>query len=681
MVNGYFDIFRSATFFLTGKKLWLAGICLFISNAILAQSDTTKKLKEVAVKATPVPKVQLPIPTQQVTNKDFARYSAFNIADAVKSFSGVTVKDYGGIGGLKTVSVRGMGANHTAVQYDGVQINDAQTGQVDLSKLNLNNVQQITLYNGQPIDILQPARSYTSASVLSIQTIKPELAANKPYQLLFGIKGGSFGLINPYLQWQQRLSSNWQVIVNAYTENANGRYKFHNNINGPDTVRTRTNADIAAQQVDGALYWAKYDSSKFNLHVNYYNSQRGLPGAVILDNPVPSQDRLWNRDFFIQGGYRRIWKNGLSFLINTKLTENYLRYLNPHFLNVQGRLDQQFTQREFYQSAALSWQVNANWQVSYATDVVVNHLDIDFNYPYPQFTYPTRVSLFNVLASNFNIGRLKLQGSLLNTNITETVKTGRGAPARNNFSPTIMTALQPFKNPNFNIRAFYKRIFRNPTFDDLYYGGIGNPNLKPEYTNQYDAGLTYTKALNGFFEYLTFTADAYYNDVTNKIVFIPKDAYNGSIQNFGKVDMKGLDAGVKTQATIAANYKASLFINYSYLQALNVTDPASSVYLNQLPYTPKNTLSVNAGVNHGAFGIYYNQVYASERYYTNNNLPADRIPGYSVSDASIVYHKVLKKKILQTSIEVNNLFNKSYFFVQSYPMPGRSVRLSMQITI
>jgi vitamin B12 transporter len=633
----------------------------------LRKAIPPKSLKKLPYKATPVPKVQTLTPAQQVTNKDFARYSAFNVADAVRNFSGVNIKDYGGIGGLKTISVRSLGANHTAVLFDGIQLNDAQNGQIDLSKFNLNNVQEIAVYNGQPANLLQPARSFASASVLSIKTIQPALTVAKALS----------DLINPYLQWQQRLSNNWQFIVNTYTENANGRYKFRNSGNGLDSVRTRTNADIAAQQIDGALYWAKNDSSKFNLHVNYYHSQRGLPGAIILNNAVPSQDRLWNRDVFIQGGYQRLWKSGLSLLINTKLSENYLRYLNPNFLNELGRLDQQFTQREFYQSAAFAWQISPNWQVSYAADVVVNHLDIDFNYPYPQFPYPTRVSLLNVLASNFNIGRLKIQGSLLNTNITERVKTGRGAPARSNFSPTLMATLQPFKNPNFNIRAFYKRIFRNPTFDDLYYGGIGNPNLKPEYTNQYDAGITYTKALNGFFDYITLTADAYYNDVTNKIVFIPKDAYNGSIQNFGKVNMKGLDAGIKTQATIAANYKASLFINYSYLQALNVTDPTSSVYLNQLPYTPQNTLSVNAGIDNGTFGMYYNQVYASERYYTNNNLPADRIPGYSVSDASITYHK----RILQTSIEVNNLFNKSYFFVQSYPMPGRSVRLSVQITI
>ena len=656
-------------------------LCLLITNITFAQSDTAKNLKEVTIKGAPKLKLEALSPAQQVSSNEFARYNAFNLADAVKSFAGVSVKDYGGIGGLKTVSVRGLGANHTAILYDGVQISDAQTGQVDLSKLNLNNVQQITLYNGQPSDILQPARSYTSASVLSIRTIKPQLTAVKPYQLQFGFKGGSFGLINPYFQWQQRVSNNWSFILNAYTENANGRYKYSNSGNGVDSVRERTNADIAARQIDGALYWAKSDSNKFNLHINYYNSERGLPGAVILYNAAPSQDRLWNRDIFFQGGYERLWSNGLRLLINSKVSENFLRYLNPLYLNAQNRLDQQFTQREFYQSAALAYQITGSWQVSYAADVSVNHLDIDFNYPYPQFPYPTRITLLNAFVTNLKIGRLRVLGSLLNTNINENVRAGRRAPTRNDFSPTLMATLQPFKNPDFNIRGFYKRIFRNPTFDDLYYGGIGNPNLKPEYTQQYDMGFTYNKVLTGFLTNITFTADAYYNNVINKIVFIPKDAYNGSIQNFGKVNMKGLDAGLKTQATISTDYTASLFVNYSFLQALNVTEPTSSVYLNQLPYTPKNTLAINAGIDHGNLGLYYNEVYSSERYYTNNNLPDDRIPGYAIGDISFVFHKKLTTTFLQASIEVSNLFNKSYFFVQSYPMPGRSVRLSFQITI
>src|ERR1700761_2208719 len=218
-------------------KNWQVVMCqcitlLILPSIVFGQKDTTKKfkdttnkLREVNISSSKAP-LETIIPSQVITAADFDRYSAFNVADAIRDFSGVIIKDYGGIGGLKTVSVRGLGANHTAVTYDGVQINDSETGQVDLSKLNLNNVQQIALYNGQPPNICLPARAFASASILSISTVKPKLNSLKPYQITAGIKSGSFGLVNPYVQWQQRLSNNWAFIINSYTENANGKYNY-----------------------------------------------------------------------------------------------------------------------------------------------------------------------------------------------------------------------------------------------------------------------------------------------------------------------------------------------------------------------------------------------------------------------------------------------------------------------
>ncbi len=654
-------------------------LCLIIELPffVSAQQDTSKKLKEVKISGSIVPKEQTAIPSQQISAADFERYSAFNVADAIRNFSGVILKDYGGIGGLKTVSVRGLSANHTAVLYDGVQLNDAENGQIDLGKLNLNNLQQITLYNGQPPNICMPARSFASASILSIKTVKPALGSIKPYLITAGIKAGSFGLINPYLQWQQLISKYWSFIVNSYLESANGHYNYKTNNNGVDSVRSRINTDINAQQVDGALYWAKSDSNSFNLHINYYHSDRGLPGAVIFYKTSFSKDRLYNTDLFLQGGYEHQWVNSLNLLLNTKVSQINLRYLSPGFLNVEGELDQRFNQREFYQSAAIAYHLYSNWEVSYATDLIVNNLNTNlFN-----FSYPTRINILNVLASNLIVGKFRLQASLLNTNITETVKRGRAAPARNIYSPTFMATYQPFNHSGLQFRAFYKSIFRNPTFNDLYYGGIGNPNLKPEFTHQFDSGISYSKALSGFFNYIAFSADVYYNDVTNKIVFIPKDSYNGSIQNFGKVSIKGVDIGLKTLATIITRIRASLSINYSYQQALNINDPSSSVYLNQLPYTPKNTLAVNTGLDYNKCGLYYNQVISSSRYYNNNNLLDDYLPAYSTSDASFVYRFTARNNPVTASLAVSNIFDKNYVVVQSYPMPGRSFRILIQITI
>ena len=73
------------------------------------------------------------------------RLGIFDIEQALRHMSGITVKDYGGAGGLKTVSARGIGAKHTAVVYDGVALTDCQTGAIDLSRYSMDNMQSVAL--------------------------------------------------------------------------------------------------------------------------------------------------------------------------------------------------------------------------------------------------------------------------------------------------------------------------------------------------------------------------------------------------------------------------------------------------------------------------------------------------------------------------------------------------------
>jgi outer membrane cobalamin receptor len=647
------------------------------SGKLLAQTDTTKKLKEVTVSSSTIPKVQTITPAQQISAIDFTRNSAFTVADAIRNFAGVNIKDYGGIGGVKTVLVRSLGANHTGIFYDGVQLNDAQNGQIDLGRLNLTNVQSITLYNGQPDNICQPARAFASASVLSIKTIRPSLGRDKPYQVLLGVKGGSFGLINPYLQWQQRISKNWSAIVNSYLEKADGQYKYKVNGDGSDTLATRRNGDIKAQQGDAALYWTKSDSNQFNLHINYYNSDRGLPNAVIYYNPY-SKQRVQNRDVFVQAGYEHTWSNSLHLLLNSKLSRLYTHYTDPDFLNGQGGLNYKYTQKEVYQSAALAYHIMSNWEVSYAADFALTNLDANVR----NYAYPSRYTLLNVVASNFTLGKWRLQGSLLNSHISESVKSGIAADSHSVYSPTVMASFKPFESSNFQLRAFYKNVFRYPTFDEFYYFAIPVRNLKPEFAKQYDLGATYTKSLSSWLDYVTLTADAYYNNVTDKILSVPnQNPYISSITNLGKVDIRGIDISIKTQSKLDNGWRALLTVNYSYQKAIDVSDPTSSVYLEQIPYAPKHTMAVNAGVDYKQLGIYYNQILSSSRYYSGQNLPENLVPGYSVSDASAVYNFQVNAKPVTASIEVNNIFNTNYAVIRSFPLPGRSYRLTLQIKI
>ncbi len=573
--------------------------------------------------------------------------------------------------------MRSMDANNTAVLYNGVQITDAQNGQIDLGKFSLNNIREIVLYNAQFADIVHPARNFSAASVLSIKTIIPDLSAVKPYRVQAGIKAGSFGLINPYLQWQQRINKRWSVIVNGSNTSANGRYKYKVNGDGSDTLATRKNSDVSIQQADAALYWTKSDSNKFNVQFNYYHSNRGLPGPVVFYTDYLNQ-RLYNRDYFAQAGYEHIAKNSFHFIINSKYTNNYGRYINPDFLNNSGGIDESYTQREYYQSVVLGYNILANWKVSYSADLAI----ADLNSNVYDYAFPTRYSLYNVVATDVKLGKLQLQGNLLNTYITEHVKSGKAAASRSVFTPTLTAMLKPFADPGFQLRAFYKDVFRNPTFSEQYYYATVPRSIRPERAKQYDIGATYGKSPGGVIDFVMLTADAYYNNVSDKIIYVPtRSPETPSVRNLGKVDIRGLDVTLKTQFAALDGWQPTLTSSYTYQKAIDVTNPSDSFYLDQIPYTPKHTLTLNGGLNKNKFGIYYNYIFSSARYDTSNNLPEYYVAGYGVSDASAVYSFVFKKQAFNVSAEVNNLFNKNYDVIRSYPMPGRSFRFTFQITI
>lgn len=201
---------------------------LFPFAALYAQVDTTTyhQLSGVEVVGKVRPSVTRESTPLQVMDKaGIERLGVQDLSEAVKRFSGVTVQDYGGIGGLKTVSVRSLGAKHTAVSYDGVTVTDAQSGQVDISRFSLDNVDMISLSIGQADDIFQTARMYASAGALNIKTAAP-LFKDKSYNAYVKLKGGSFGLFNPVIRYEQRMGNRWSASLHADWLSAKGDYPF-----------------------------------------------------------------------------------------------------------------------------------------------------------------------------------------------------------------------------------------------------------------------------------------------------------------------------------------------------------------------------------------------------------------------------------------------------------------------
>ena len=146
--------------------------------------------------------------------------------------------------------------------------------------------------------------------------------------------------------------------------------------------------------------------------------------------------------------------------------------------------------------------------------------------------------------------------------------------------PTLFcrASFKPFYHEEFRIRFFYKDIFRLPSFNDLYYQEVGNTKLRPENARQYNVGLTYSKNVCPFLPYLSATIDAYYNKVTDKIIAYPtKNLAVWSMRNLGEVEIKGIDATGSLSLQPWERIRINLSGNYTYQQALDITNSAHTV--------------------------------------------------------------------------------------------------------
>ena len=190
------------------------------------------------------------IPAQELTGKQLEGLNSHSVADAVRYFAGVQLKDYGGVGGLKTVDIRSMGTNHMGVFYDGIQIGNAQNGQVDLGKFSLDNIEAISLYNGQRSNIFQSAKDYGSAGTIYLRTRRPKFKEGKRDNLNVSFKTGSFGLVNPSVRWEHKLSRSVSLSFNSEFTYATGKYRFRymrHYSDGSvawDTTAVRQNGDV-----------------------------------------------------------------------------------------------------------------------------------------------------------------------------------------------------------------------------------------------------------------------------------------------------------------------------------------------------------------------------------------------------------------------------------------------------
>ena len=678
--------------FLILIAIWLSPCALLAAPGSEVSPDTVGvRLDELVVTGSPEESV---ISGQELSGKELERLSALNVADAVRYFSGAQIKDYGGVGGVKTVDVRSMGSNHLGVFYDGIALGNAQNGQIDLGRYSLDNVQQLSLYNGQKSELFATARDLSSAGALYIRTRRPAFSAGKRMNLHVGIRGGSFGLINPSLRLEYKFSNALSASLSAEYTHADGKYRFRYRRVYPDgttawdTTAVRHNGDVEALRIEAALF-GRVPEGSYMVKGYFYDSERGIPGAIV-NNVWKNSQRQWDRNLFLQGNFKRQLGSRNRIMVNAKIARDYLHYLNPDTTLMYT--DNQFWQTEGYLSVADMTEILPDWNVNVALDYQYNTLSATLD----GFADPTRHTLMGALSSNYRIGGLSAQGSVTVNSVFDRSWSPRREGERRTLYKRSRTAFtaglflnwQPLPgDAGFKVRGFAKRTFRMPTFNDLYYTDMGNAKLDPEYATQYDIGVSRRwEFTSTAWRMLDLRIDGYHNRITDKIIAVPKgnSQYRWMMMNIGKVRIWGLDFNAETMIEPAAGLQIGGKLTYTFQRAMDYRDPtdcldAAGTYKGQIAYIPKHSGAFTAYGVWRRIELNYSFIYVGERWHNSSNIPENYEQPWYTHDMTLAYTLTAGACRLRITGELNNIFNQQYEVILNYPMPGRNWRLGLEL--
>lgn len=677
------------------QTYYLLSVLLFPIFLSAQEQDSLKytRLKSVSVQAKNGMEAPSAMPVQRLSSSQLEQLPLKDFSDALKFMAGTQIRDYGGLGGIKTVSVRSLGATHTGVFYDYLPVSDCSSGQVNLGIFSQNGSKDIRLFSGSPDGIFHPARLLASASTLYILNGIPEFAEGSSWSGKASLRCGSFRLYNPVLQLSRKWTPRLTTGLSAEYNEQKGDYPFTYR-NGSQTVKgRRENAEVKNARVEGDLHF-RGENRLLTAKAFCYRSSQQLPGAIVFYNPVCRQ-RMEEAYFFAQLHYhdRKAFRSEKwQFQSNGKCSGSFLEYLDPDYLNAAHFLDNTYRQQEYYLSNALMYNLSPQLSAALANDWTLNRMESSLE----GFTPPLRLGVLTALsarwerafpASELREHRLSTTLSLLHNVFLDRDEDGSRRTQKASPSANLLYTFGRESGRLFSLRTGYKNIFRMPTFSENYYRFFGSAGLLPEDVQEVNFGCGLQRKAEGN-RRIGLNADVFYNRVRNKIVATPsQNLFVWSMVNYGEVEILGAEAQLHcTDAELLKGMHIQLYAdaNYTLQQALDVSDPESKTYRNQLPYTPRHTGSGRLGLEWKRLQLSYTLLCVGSRYALGQNTEDNRLDAYCDHGLSVSWHfspERLKHPCrFRLQLDALNLSDRHYEVIRNYPMPGRQFqgKISME---
>ncbi len=621
-----------------------------------------KELKEMEVTVARINRYYVDSLHVYISSQDIEALQPDDLGELLKKLPGVNVKSYGGLGGLKTVSIRGLGGQHTNFVMDGFSQTQTQTGQVNLGQIQLDNIESVVVQRGGASELTIPASAQLSGNTIVLESFQAKTPGIPLQQKLY-TKFGSFGQVDHHYIGKTGGKKVFGGVFLKYRQ-AHGRYPFRFMNYQTEISGIRNNNDYTDINGGGNLRYQPNKDHQFNFYFQHMEAQQGVPGAVVLYNDFAEQ-RLNTTNTQVKADYKGKVRF-MSYRFHYAMMADSLFYLDPAYLNNAGELRASYRNKTHDFGVSLGTTIRERLHLNMGVQEVYSKLRSVESLT----ASPERFHLYSFAKATYSASRWSAVAQLGFQHVKELNKNGEYAPNRTRMNP--YAEYRYHFSEKIALIGYYRNSFRMPNFNELYYNNIGNTDLKPEDAHQ--IALTSSWTIIDYNKiYFGIQAGAYYHQVKNMILTIPtKNLFVWSIQNVGRNEVKGADIIGSFSWNFAKNWSTQLTANYTYQQSLDVSDKNSPSYKHQVAYNPLHVVNADITLNYKRLGVRLSSFHSSERYVLNQNIPSNLIDGFTTCDLSVFNKFQLdSNNSIRLQITIKNITDESYAFVKNYIMPGR----------
>jgi vitamin B12 transporter len=622
--------------------LFLGILCQYAS--MYAQKDTSYLLPTAEVAARRIDYFSIGQTSIQSDSQSLSLFQNHHLSDLLQTAAPLNIRTYGT--GLASLSIRGLSANNSAILWNGINLQNPLNGGLDLSIMEVGTLQRVNIILGGSSALYG---SGAIAGIISLENTKPKQTG---IHTKIGYSIGSFGWQNNSAQLDfghAKISAS----VRVSSQKADNNFIFRNTAEIGKTLQRAANAAYNLLNINANLF---IDVSKNDfLKLNFWRSSNY---REIMPTMTAASDNAIYRDTSnrFAGEWLHLFKK--SFL---KIRGAYL--YDNNFFNSNTIKNSQNGIYSYIGEAEWNYNFSKNHFLRAGFNLTDDHSD---NNNYVEKHQRTRYALClnDVYTTDFvTITANVRQEAIKNTISPTTFSTGFEKPLPLKIIPNALT-LKGSVSRNFNV----------PSFNDLFWANLGNPNLKSEQGWSKELGLNYNlkKPQEKFDIYATF----FDINIKNKIVWLPQTNGQWKPDNVTQIHSRGVESGINYRIS-RQKMGCKLELNYQFA---HTRDNNGRVPL----HIPAHKGNFNAMIQYHQFYATWQQSILSKRYSAADK--SSWADSFTNSDATVGFtpslFKQKKGKInlkSEVRFHVTNVFNTDYQVIRFYPTPKRQYRLAFLV--